>query len=334
MSFKRAFERNVNKQLQEEGQNRAPAVEDSNIKKHHDAASPTHEEEDCELSAKKDRPPRFSTLFAGAPPPVIVERDPPREKKSGVFIPMPLFILLAVLLFLMSTFLFAYTIIGLYNNRPAGLLDIGGPSPAPIDGCNCADKQAGINIAPNFVMPQARSTVTVTITASRTDVLPDSQTSQTSSTSLNLNSEAKAVASEVKSMLGTLLPSKATTTPSPADPKIVTVTPPPHIFTSTNIIAVDPNGNTVTLSTTQSAAKTSSKRDKSEKASIKSVMSSVNSAIHPDVSSTGTLQAFSPPLTLDKPSPTEKADTAKSTETKAAGPTPCDPLNLALNCQH
>lgn len=340
MSFKRAFERNVNKELQ--GENRSQRsgeapVEDVNIKKHHDASRSHDEEEDYELSEKKDRPPRFSTLFAGPPPPVIVERDPPREKRSGVFVPMPLFILFAVLLFLMSTFLFAYTIIGLYNNRPAGLLDVGGPSPAPIDGCNCAEKQAGINIAPNFVLGDAKSTTTVTITASRTDVLPDSETSRSSSTSLNQKSEAKAVASQLQSMLSTLLPSKATTTSKPDSTKIVTVTPPPSITKSTTLIAVDPNGNTITLSST-TKSKTTSKPDDDNNAdkdaNKKSVTSSVKSAADADSSNTETHKATTSPSKKDKPSSTEKRTSTTSKQENAAGPTACDPLDLVNNCQH
>ena len=141
---------------------------DSQQKQRPKSSHSAFEHEDAVLSEKKDRPPRFSTVFANPTPPVPYrDDDPPRERKrSGVYVPMPLFILFAALLLLMSTFLFAYTIIGLYNNRPAGLLS----QPSPINGCDCA----GIKFAPNFLLcNDAKTTVTVTAGAA---VLPQAQT--------------------------------------------------------------------------------------------------------------------------------------------------------------
>lgn len=324
MSFKLDFERGVNKMLQREDQHRpidGPEAEEPNLKKRYDAASPVHEEEDCELAAKKDTPPRFSTLFTAAPAPVIVERDPPREKKrSGVFIPMPIFILLAALFFFMSTLLFVYTIIGLYNNRPAGLVNFGGPSPAPIDACDCADKHAGINIAPNFVMgPSGKTeTVTVTLTPSAA-VAADAKTSSSSSTTTKSSTKK---------------------TPSTTSTKIVKVTPPPHIATSTAVIAVGPDGKplpTSTIHSTKTVAATTSKNkaDKKE-ASINSALESAKSKLGITVSTS----LLNPETTLQKPSPTtktKKTDKDKSTKTskkKDSEPTPCDPDSLTNSCQH
>ena len=123
MSFSGDFEEDVNRNMQEDTEQQDPS-EEKNLKKHLDAKS--EQEEDQELSEKKDRPPRFSTLFSGTPPPQIVERyiEQPRKQKRGIWIPLPLFILLAIILFFETTLLFAYTIIALDNNLGSGLFPI------------------------------------------------------------------------------------------------------------------------------------------------------------------------------------------------------------------
>ena len=189
-------------------------LNDSQQKQRPKSLHSAFEHEDAVLSEKKDRPPRFSTVFANPTPPVPYrDDDPPRERKrSGVFVPVPLFILFAALLLLMSTFLFAYTIIGLYNNRPAGLLS----QPSPINGYDCA----GFKFAPNFLLGDAKATVTVTAGEA---VLPQAQT-------------------EVKK------------SPSPSSTKLVVVTPKPIVVSSTAIVAVNQNGKTITPSSSKSTS--------------------------------------------------------------------------------
>lgn len=324
MSLKQAFERDVNKQMEGDDHDKSEGDgEESDIKKRPVSPSSTLVEDDLELAQKKDPPPRFSRIHdygpAPIPAPVIIERDPPqREKRRGIFIPMPIFILLAILFFFMGTLLFVYTIIGLYNNRPAALLNFGGPQPAPIDGCNCADK--GIHIAPNFVMGDQAKTVTTTVTLTPSAVAADAKTSSSSSSS-------------------TTKKSKSTTTPTPST-KVVEVTPPPKLITSTSLLAVGPDGKplpTTTLHSTRTIAPTIStaKPDANKEASIKSVLKSAKTALDITVSGSDLN-----PLTSDLPKPTsskttkDKDKNSTKTKEKDEEPTPCDPSSLTNSCQH
>ncbi|KAF2769321.1 hypothetical protein EJ03DRAFT_351466 [Teratosphaeria nubilosa] len=225
-----------------------------------------YEAEHEDWSDKKDHPPRFSTLFGVAPPlpERRAERHEPRRRRSGVFLPTPVFVLFVIILIFESTLLFAYTVIGLYNNLPQRLV----PAAGRTETCNCGtqDKQPAVNIAPNFMMPQVPAIITQTVTALGNDgVAPHSlstttasstSTSSTSTTSSSTSSdssgsqssEAAAIASEVAGMLHTLITTTSTssssvTTPSTSSPPsivTVTVTPAQSTVSSTTILTVTP----------------------------------------------------------------------------------------------
>lgn len=239
MAFGKIFEGKVNESMQTDGQpGRAPAAAEDfemDMKKGHLAPQP--EPEDFELHAKKDQPPRFSTLFAPAPAPqpqpapreYVQEYYPRPEKKKGVFIPMPLFIIFAVILFFESTILFAYTVIGLYNNAPSRLFPWAGQGTSAA-ACDCGEHQPAVNIAPNFVLPQgalpATEAVTVTITPTRST----SSISATSSTSSTTTTDAAAIASDIVGILGSL------TSSSSSPIATVTYTPPRSTVDITTVI--------------------------------------------------------------------------------------------------
>ncbi|KAK3712610.1 hypothetical protein LTR37_009053 [Vermiconidia calcicola] len=231
MPFKRVFERNVNRNMQEGEQGPAPnqdEVEESKTEHPHDTKEPEYEIEDEELSEKKDRPPRFSTLFAPTPPPQVIERiiESPK-KRSGVYLPTPLFVVLAFILFFESTLLFAYTIIGLYNNMPAGILPFGSPSPVG-PGCPCLPGTQGINISPNFIMPGANGEVqTVTATAP----LPSTSASTETTTATTSSPDAAKLLSLLTSAI---------------DP---TSTEQPGVVFSTKVVTSTPEQETITSST-------------------------------------------------------------------------------------
>ena len=227
-------------------------TEEDNIKKHLDAKEPKSEDEDHELSEKKDRPPRFSTLFGGTPPPQIVERyiEQPKKKRSGVYIPLPIFIALAIILFFESTLLFAYTIIALDNNLPSGLFPVGSATSARLDACNCA-QQPAINVAPKFFMGASQ------VANKAPDVQSTTTTSKTSTTSST---------------------SKPTATGTAHTSVVVTVTPSHVAKTSVINLTVDENGSTVSPSkvtsfTTIPAPSGGSKKRASVQSALESIIS-------------------------------------------------------------
>lgn len=264
MPFKQIFEKNVNENMQpEDGQpgRSTPEAEDADMYlKKQGRPSSQLDIEDQEFRDKKAHPPRFSTLFGNAPP--RLQAPPPHEqvqhyypkpeRKSGVFMPMPLFILFAVILFFESTILFAYTVIGLYNNAPSRIFPWAGPGAASAVACDVS--QPAINIAPNFVIPGQldRATVTETVTVGR---LPDNalttststssshtSTSSTTSSSSTTSINTAAAVSDIAGILGGL----GDITPSPtASIAVVTVVPERSTVVSVTEIFQDPSGNTV-----------------------------------------------------------------------------------------
>lgn len=270
MSFKQSFEKNLNYQMHDDGQpGRAPPeVEDFELdSKKKNFPSPRLDIDDQEIHDKKDRPPRFSTLF-GTPPHSPPQREyvreyyppPERKSRSGVFLPMPLFIVFAIILFFESTLLFAYTVIGLYNNAPSSLFPWAGHSTA-VTSCECGEQQPSINFAPNFVIPQAEQPVTRIVTlGSQPDVLPTLTTSSTSTSSLtssstssaNPSSQAAAIASDVAGILGGLASSSSTS----QSVAIVTVGPTQSTATSIKLITEDASGNVISAEPTPTVTQT------------------------------------------------------------------------------
>ncbi|KAK4540260.1 hypothetical protein LTR36_009665 [Oleoguttula mirabilis] len=279
MPFKNVFERRVNENMQEAEAGRAPPPEvvdaDMEMKKQIQPPSPDKEAQaqDGDWSDKKDQPPRFSTLFSAAPPqpPRQFESYPEPKRKSGVFLPTPVFTIIAVILLFESTVLFAYTVIGLYNNLPVRLV----PG-AAVCACEGIDRQPTVNIAPNFIMPQAQAPQTVTVfgTGSLPDLLPPStsttsssilstSTSSSSMSSVAATSQAAAAASDILGMLTGL--ATATATPSSSrSVAVVTVTPAstvilsevqptPSAVKSTLLLTVNAAGSTLSPDPTTTA---------------------------------------------------------------------------------
>ncbi|QIX00439.1 hypothetical protein AMS68_005956 [Peltaster fructicola] len=192
------------------------------------------EPHDYEIHSKKDAPPpRFSTIFDTKPQPILaaepVIESPRRRRRNGVFIPMPIFVLLAILFFLESIVLFAYTAIGLYNQLPGRLVTtIHGPTAAACDLAPPVEHQAApINIAPNFVVGGAggQSTVTETVT-----VTFMGRESSTLLPSLSSTSSSSTVSSSTTSSTTSSAPSMAIVTFTPGGgvvTSVVFVTPSP-----------------------------------------------------------------------------------------------------------
>ena len=228
-----------------------------------------------ELSEKrKSQPPRFSTIFGSAPPPpppppreYVQEHYPEPRKKSGIHMSWPVFFLFVAILFFSWTIIFAYTVIGLYNNAPARLFPWAGQGAAFAAACDCnavqAERQPAINIAPNFVVPQQKEAVTQLVTVSATPITvtatpititatpsissststTTTSTSSTSSTSsANPSAQAAALASDIAGMLGGI-GSKAVSTSSPI--ALVTVGPERATVTSVKMVTYDASGNVI-----------------------------------------------------------------------------------------
>ncbi|KAF2212599.1 hypothetical protein CERZMDRAFT_84258 [Cercospora zeae-maydis SCOH1-5] len=264
MSFSTHFEKKVNEDMREEGQpGRAPTeMEDADmaLKKN---GYPSSLSDGQEPHDKKDYPPRFSTLF-GATPPAPPPPTPPREyvreyypeakKRSGIHMPLALFIVLMITLFFESTIIFAYTIIGLYNNAPARLFPWAGQGSAVTAACDSSQPPA-INIAPNFVIPGQGGaehitelvTITITATPSTTSTSTTSSTS-TSTSTVNESSQAAAMASDIAGILRSLGLGSPTTSSS-ISIALVTVKPTPSTVTSVTLITEDPSGNVLTRPT-------------------------------------------------------------------------------------
>ena len=292
MSFKKVFERHVNENMRESNAGRAPPVEatdaestdaDFDMKKYHSPYEPPKQAEEPDWSEKQDRPPRFSTLFGVAPPlpPRAFESYPEPKRKSGVFVPMPLLVIFAVVLVFESTLLFAYTVIGLYNNMPSRLMPGG-------TGCayELTNRLPAVNIAPNFVMPQALAAQTVTVfgEGALSESLPTTAsgsiiliTTSASTTTSPIEASSRAAAAVASGLLGMLRSSElftSTDATSSGGRLIMTVTaspptstqifseiaPLPSTVRSTLLLTVDAAGSTLapipslTVSRTTSAA--------------------------------------------------------------------------------
>ncbi|TKA77595.1 hypothetical protein B0A55_03142 [Friedmanniomyces simplex] len=263
MPSRQVLEKRANSDMQEENS------DDQYAQEPREERMPTPqldaETEDADMSEKKDRPPRFSTLFGVAPtlPAREFESYPEPQRKSGIWMPTPLFVLFAVILLFESTLLFAYAIIGLYSNL--GLVPSGPAS------CNCESNRPAINIAPNFVMPQAQApimqTTTVTVLGNGllSDLLPaptippssgiTMSTSTGSSTTADSSPQAAAIASNVLGMLNSIATAPSSMTGSTSItrvPGVATSTmilsqipPPQSTVNSVKLVTVNPSGSTI-----------------------------------------------------------------------------------------
>lgn len=256
MPFKQVFERRVNDAMQQSQAGPAPRSptpshspsfedHDDDIKKRplSPRAKSLYEAEDLDLSSKDEKslPPRFSTLFDTAKPPptprVVECCHRESKKRAGVYLSTPVFVLIIVALLFESTLLFAYTVIGLYQNLPSGLLAVtGAPGPAMGDGCRCEERQGAINFSPNFVFREkggeilGQLSVVESMTAIESSPQPSPPTSTTpspttsSTTTTTAASTANAAAASHLLSLFSDLDVPPSTSPSPSI-SIVTATP-------------------------------------------------------------------------------------------------------------
>ncbi|EME39441.1 hypothetical protein DOTSEDRAFT_75199 [Dothistroma septosporum NZE10] len=307
MSFRHSLERKTNDHMQDDGQpGRAPPeIEDADMAMKKGLSSPGYPVDE-KVYGKEQHPPRFSTIFGAnpAPPPppppqrgYIPDYYPPPQRKSGVFLPMPLFIVFAVILFLESTILFAYTVIGLYNNAPARLFPWAGHGGAVATACNYGPQQPAVNIAPNFIIPQAGQPLPdlVTTTASVSTSTSSSSASSTSSfsTSSTTNSDAAAAASDIAGIFGGLTSVTASATrPTVTSVKLITEDPSGDVLTPrptvTRTTFINPPSNTgtiadaaATISSNTNAQTSSSSYDAAAWASVSSALAAVSADLTP-----------------------------------------------------
>ncbi|KAF2725472.1 hypothetical protein K431DRAFT_342917 [Polychaeton citri CBS 116435] len=254
MPFKRDFERRVNENMMGEKAEASSTAKAREAELDHDDEDVTFSE-NHHTDSKEAPPPRFSTLFTTPPPlkqptpptPIFESYPQSRQRSAGIFVPLPLLIIIAVLFLFESTVLFAYTIIGLYNTAPSrflGLMNIPADNDAAMCNCPAADHQpaqAPINFAPNFMIPQQiqasqqatiTNTFTVTVketasldissvfsnmlatmtTATSTSTSTSSSSTASSSTStVDIQSQASQMASDIMSMMATMTTSTSTT---------------------------------------------------------------------------------------------------------------------------
>ncbi|KAK0354021.1 hypothetical protein LTR94_014289 [Friedmanniomyces endolithicus] len=311
MPFSPTFEKQVNSNMREEDNPDQYAQESKG------GRMPTPqleaEAEDADVSEKKDRPPRFSTLFGAAPalPAREFESYPAPSRKSGIWMPTSLFVLFAVILLVESTLLFAFTVIGLYNNLPSRLI----PSAAP-----------AINIAPNFIMPQGQAIITQTTTVTVLGNGLFSSIAVPSSTSVPSTAEA---ASNLFGMLegigtppsSTKPSSSATHTPGVATSTMILsqMPPPQETINSVKLVTVDPSGSTLPARPTVTAttvidplqAAAASSANAAAKSSIEAAMAGLAAALTPHAIASSTTSATSAASTT-APAPTFTALSAST----------------------
>ncbi|GAB7352819.1 hypothetical protein MBLNU459_g3434t1 [Dothideomycetes sp. NU459] len=178
MDFKQTFEKHVNKELGE--QSDPPSAID--------------------VEVPQDPPPVHS--FPSYPPQPYI--PPPR--RSGMYVPTPIFVLFILLFLFESSVLFVYTVVALYNTLPASFMPVQQP---PHCDCPATNEHAPINVAPNIWLPAAAMTtvqttqheVTITVTADLSTapssrggsgVVTNTQTSSTLSSSTVVSSAVEA----------------------------------------------------------------------------------------------------------------------------------------------
>ncbi|KXL48614.1 hypothetical protein M433DRAFT_180284 [Acidomyces richmondensis BFW] len=264
-------------------------------------SDPEAETEDAEWSDKKE-PPRFSTLFENTPPlsDRILDSQPWQRRKSGVLMPTPIFILLVIILLFESTLLFAYTVIGLYNNLPQRLV----PSMKTTCDCTAFEKQPAVNIAPNFMMPQAQAQVTVTqtVTSLRAGSIPGSLPASTSSiissitlsspsstSTIEASSQVATIASEVLSLLSahtsstTSSLSSTSATPNAGvttSTEILSELPAsPSTVNSIKLVTIDASGSTLPPRSTVTSIKVINPSQAAAESSVQAALASISEAL-------------------------------------------------------
>jgi hypothetical protein len=222
-----------------------------------------------EKMAMKDQsqpPPRFSTIFDTKAP-----TTPTREfesyplqptRRSGVYIPKPVFWAVFAIFLFESAVLFAYTVIGLINNISPTLIHTNSAG-VVVAGCDCNSQP--INVSPNFYMPQGPQVPVVETTTLSTSTSTTSTSTSTSSSSSSPSSSSSQSIDAGVSKLAEIMKSigSSTTTTSESsthtpNTHVVTVTPPQQTVKSTTILTVDPSGSTIaprpTVTSTQFVA--------------------------------------------------------------------------------
>lgn len=114
---------------------------------------------DKELEAQSDPLPAVDVEIPQDPPPIHSFPSYPVQsyisapRRSGMYVPTPLFVLFILLFLFESGVLFVYTVVALYNTLPASLV----PVPSPRYDCQNGNEHQPINVAPNiWVSSRAR----------------------------------------------------------------------------------------------------------------------------------------------------------------------------------
>ncbi|KAK6423586.1 hypothetical protein LTR95_016514, partial [Oleoguttula sp. CCFEE 5521] len=241
-SFRKSFEQHFNDEIG------GPSKRDSM----HKAAlsSPTLSDiDDGEFNEKThekcETPPRFSTLFPpSAPVPAPTPALPAREfesypkRKSGIYLPTPVFWALLAFLLLESAILFAYTTLGLLSRFQLTAIATACP------------QQPIINISPNFLLPGG------TLPTALNPIVTSTSTSLPSTSTAVSAASSAAAAAAVLSALTNL---GHTSTSSTSSKKVTTITvnptTTPNIVSSTTILTVDPSGNALPPAPTVTSTK-------------------------------------------------------------------------------
>lgn len=323
LSFNEDFEAQVNSNM---NPRRVSRSEDSKAPMPPTSPSPfeANDKEYNEKMAMKDQhqlPPRFSTIFDTKGPTVTPTRafeSYPQQpaRKSGVYLPKPVFWALFAIFLFESAALFAYTVIGLVNNMPSKLIHTNSAG-AVVAGCDCNSQP--INISPNFFMPQAPQAPVVETTTASTSANASSTSSPSSSSSQTINPGVSELASLIKSAASATSTSESSThTPTTT---VVTVTPSGSTVRSTTILTVDPSGSTLpprpTVTSIQWVTPTSKLETRDEPTSIVSTTSVPEN--------TPSVVPFDTPILLTLKShrqlankPTQEAEVAASSATLPA----------------
>ncbi|OQO07403.1 hypothetical protein B0A48_07100 [Cryoendolithus antarcticus] len=289
-SFRKSFEQHLNDEMS------GPSKCDSM----HKAAlcSPTLSDiDDGRFNEKKhekcETPPRFSTLFPpSAPIPLPAPALSAREfeshpkRKSGIYLPTPVFWALLAFLLLESAMLFAYTTLGLLSRFQ--LTTIATPYP----------QQPIINISPNFLLPGG------TLPTALTTIATSTSTAEPSTSTAAQAASSAAAAAAVLSALTNLA---HTSTSSTSSKRVTTITvdptPTPNIVSSTTILTVDPSGNTLPPAPTVTSTKVIAASDVAAAASS-------SSTVKGDATPTGKVESGA--------TSTAAASETKATDTSAA----------------
>ncbi|THZ99927.1 hypothetical protein D6C83_09045 [Aureobasidium pullulans] len=204
MSFKKTFERHLNKELEDNQDNAL--------------YPPQLSPKDLESQSPPPPPPQL--------PPQVFPSYP--ERRGGMNIPTPIFILLILVLLVESCIIFVYTVVALWNTLPM-------PMPMPMH----LEQPQPLIISPQWQIPAAASAQTITETVSTTifSTITASTTLSASTTTLSASTATTTLSASTTTLSAspTTIPPVTITKPAPTITVLSTVSAPqlPSITTET-----------------------------------------------------------------------------------------------------